>query len=226
LLLNHTVHGDEEADRLVREHYPQFADLYFGSFSPKLARAQKSDILRYMVLHHFGGWYADADVSAVRPLEGLRWAGDLVLAAEGLPKAEGSYRLCQYFMGARAGHPFFSHFLLPLVARRVSSLRTRAVRMHKENAVYWSTGPQALTDAYRAYAAIHLSDTKWDARVLPACTFGIWCPGRWWCEARNRRVYVRHHFDGSWKDGWQAEQASSLKLCAEPSNSTHRRGVS
>jgi mannosyltransferase OCH1-like enzyme len=55
-------------DAFVHDQYPDVWNLYRGY--PELI--QRVDAARYMLLHYFGGVYADVDVECVRPLEPLR----------------------------------------------------------------------------------------------------------------------------------------------------------
>jgi mannosyltransferase OCH1-like enzyme len=67
---------DAHLETFVREQYPEMWDLYRTYSEP----IQRVDAVRYMLLHHFGGVYADLDVECVRSLEPLRQHG-VVLAA-------------------------------------------------------------------------------------------------------------------------------------------------
>jgi mannosyltransferase OCH1-like enzyme len=59
---------DDSLDDFVREAYPDVWPLY-RSYPDQI---QRVDAARYMLLHHFGGVYADLDVECVRPLDSLR----------------------------------------------------------------------------------------------------------------------------------------------------------
>lgn len=49
---------DEDIDELIRTHYPEFLDMY-NEFP---AHIMKIDFVRFAILHHFGGIYADLDI--------------------------------------------------------------------------------------------------------------------------------------------------------------------
>jgi hypothetical protein len=55
---------DEDNERLVRDHYPQFLEGY-RSLSKGVI---KSDIARALLLHKFGGLYADLDYICLKPV--------------------------------------------------------------------------------------------------------------------------------------------------------------
>lgn len=48
---------DEDIDNLIQEHYPQFLDMYINF----PAHIMKIDFVRFAILHHCGGIYADMD---------------------------------------------------------------------------------------------------------------------------------------------------------------------
>ena len=216
--LRQELYDDARAGAFVRKHYPQYTSIYFEQLTRAVERA---DLFRYLVVHHFGGYWADVDTVALRPLDSLK--GDLVVGREPQNTADG-FGVVQYFFGATPRHAFFGDFLLPLVARRVA--RRRDPR--QPASVLWATGPQAFTAAYKAYvratrgdvgarASTSTSTTRlrgessrrwdsyrhWDRRVLPMCALGAWCFD---CAAHGYAPYLEHRFLGSWKGGeWSAQ---------------------
>lgn len=56
---------DEDLDRFVQEHYPRFYQQWLA-----LDRhIKRVDTARYMLLHHFGGVYADLDLVFKKPID-------------------------------------------------------------------------------------------------------------------------------------------------------------
>ena len=198
--MRHQIYDDAMHDEFIRKHYPQWAPLYFES----LVRAvERSDVFRYLVVHKYGGFWADIDALAKRPITSLR--GDLIVGREPQANADG-FGVLQYFFGATPRHPFFTEHLLPLVAERARRRRDD----RSLNSVLWVTGPQAFTAAYKAYVRARRLEGgvdldvstpttfKWDADVLPTCALGAWCFD---CEKEGAtRPYVEHRFLGSWRD--------------------------
>ena len=82
---------------LVRTQYAELWDLYRGY--PEMI--QRVDAARYMLLHHFGGVYADFDVECVRPLEPLRTHRVVLPATDPLG-------LANDLMLAQPRHPVFA----------------------------------------------------------------------------------------------------------------------
>ena len=198
--MRHDMYDDAQAEAFVRRHYPEWVPLYFSG----LQRAvERSDVFRYLVVHHYGGWWADVDVIAQRPLTKL--TGNLIVGREPQSNADG-FGVLQYFFGATPRHPFFMDYLLPLIARRVARRRDD----RGMNSVLWATGPLAFTAAYKQYVRARMSlsgrdafRAKWDERVLPMCAFGAWCFD---CERYGFEPYIEHRFQGSWKDDFDASK--------------------
>ena len=198
--LRQTLYDDALAAAFVRRHYPQWASLYFELALP----IERSDVFRYLVVHHYGGWWADIDTFSKRPLAGL--SGDLIVGREPQNNVDG-FGVLQYFFGATPRHPFFSDYLMPMIARR-------ARRRGKDGLGYvlWTTGPQVFTAAYKSYVRSTLAAggraprrVQWDEHILPTCAFGAWCFD---CEQKGFRPYVEHLFLGSWR-GLQATNWSA-----------------
>ena len=54
---------DEMINVYVQEHYPDFYPIFSG-FSRNIMRA---DVMRYILMHDFGGMYCDLDYEFIRP---------------------------------------------------------------------------------------------------------------------------------------------------------------
>jgi len=66
---NWTFHlwTDDSGKDFVREYYPDVLDDYM-SYKQTI---QRTNILRYLVLHHYGGVYLDMDIKCLAPLDDL-----------------------------------------------------------------------------------------------------------------------------------------------------------
>ena len=62
--LNHVLHSHQDLLDLLIRDYPQFLDFYKDA----TYITEKSDICRYLLMHKYGGVYADADMLCMRPL--------------------------------------------------------------------------------------------------------------------------------------------------------------
>lgn len=127
---------------LLHTHYPALEPLYLSY--PK--NVQRADLGRYLLLHHFGGIYADIDTQCLASLEPLAGESRIVLCEEPMEHWHhgivlGLERL--YFNGVMAGpagHPFWAHLL-----------RTVERCAPARDYVLESTGPLVLTGAVLDY---------------------------------------------------------------------------
>jgi hypothetical protein len=126
----------------VAEHYPDF----LSTFCSYCLGVQRADAARYLLLHHFGGIYADIDCRCVAPFDPIMDEERVVLCKEppshadrqatlrGLP-----YLVFNGTMASPPGHPFWSHVLayLPGLAQANETLD--------------ATGPCLLTSAQLSF---------------------------------------------------------------------------
>ncbi|WP_245508997.1 MULTISPECIES: glycosyltransferase [unclassified Mesorhizobium] len=187
----------------VARHYPDFLPT-FCSYSQGVLRA---DAGRYLLLHHFGGVYADIDCECVAPFDLLTGEDRIVVCREpdtharvqagfrGLP-----YLLFNGTIASPPGHPFWLHLLsfLPGLA-------------HAKEAID-ATGPSVMTSAQLCYGdqsafAIHPSalfapvDSSGcrDGDDGPTLSIHHWA-GTWWTPmpAPRWRDRVRTQVYRSW----------------------------
>ncbi|MGH1329343.1 MAG: glycosyltransferase [Paracoccaceae bacterium] len=134
---------DDALEAFVAQSYPEFIALYRGY---PLA-VQRADLGRYLLLHHFGGFYADMDTDCLAPLDPIAQEARIVLCDE--PRAQwGPARdfgldrlLFNGTMASPAGHPFWLH--LARLAERCKSAAAKNVLI--------STGPVLLTAAVQSW---------------------------------------------------------------------------
>lgn len=114
--------NDRALLEFVGEHYPDFLDT-FCSYPSGIFRA---DAGRYLLLHHFGGVYADLDCECVASFDPIMAEDRVVLckepavhAAAQIPQRGLPYLLFNGTMASPARHPFWEHLLgyLPNAAR-------------------------------------------------------------------------------------------------------------
>ena len=109
---------------LVRVHYPDFLPTYDACSYD----IQRIDAVRYLILHHVGGVYADLDLECLQPVDGLIERGGFMIGRE--PEAHeqrgGVSMLCNAFMAASRGHAFLEH-TVDVVQRR-----NQAILVHEE----------------------------------------------------------------------------------------------
>ena len=92
----HRYWNDSSAEKLIREEYPWFLDVWKGYPYP----IQRADSLRYLVLYRFGGIFLDMDLRCRRALGPLRRFEFVSPAANPVGISNG-------FMMVSARNPFF-----------------------------------------------------------------------------------------------------------------------
>ena len=94
---------DASGEQFVKTVYPQHWEM-FKEFNG----IQRSDALRYFILHRYGGVYADLDVEAVAPLDVIL-DRELILSQEPLAHAvvleNRKRQVCNAFMASARGTP-------------------------------------------------------------------------------------------------------------------------
>jgi hypothetical protein len=134
----------DEANRaFIAEYYPRLLPTYDGY----TYGIQRADAVRYCLLHHFGGVYADLDIECLQPIDGLIARGGFQAALEpveqGLRLGQASL-LSNAFMISPAGHP--------LLAAVIDALIENPARAFTHRHVLETTGPLMLDRVFRAYA--------------------------------------------------------------------------
>lgn len=90
--------GDEEIDKLVKDHYPKYWEMY-NEFPVHI---MKIDFVRFCFLHKFGGIYADMDVFCYK-----NFYDELDQNIYVLENPMGNDAIENSMMASEAGHPFW-----------------------------------------------------------------------------------------------------------------------
>lgn len=110
---------DKEGDEFVKEQYPQIFDHYRGYKLGELhslesctcsltnvyllpAEIQRANILRYLVLDHYGGMYLDLDLRCLQPLDPMR--NESLVTPPANPTG-----INNAFIVSSPHHPFWKH---------------------------------------------------------------------------------------------------------------------
>ena len=130
----------EDIRCLFRRRYARLAYLY-ESYPTQLQRA---DVMRYFILHAFGGVYVDLDVESLRPLDPLLVNRSCVLSEEPHEHVHILYHLekvnvMNTIMACRPGHPLFKELLANL-----SSYKGNTNPL-------WTTGPFYMDSVLTTY---------------------------------------------------------------------------
>ncbi|HEV2694888.1 MAG TPA: glycosyltransferase [Verrucomicrobiae bacterium] len=186
----HRIWTDRELLEFVATHYPDYLEL-FCSYRQGVQRA---DAGRYMLLHHFGGIYADMDTECLQSLEPLASENRIIISEE--PKTHWSgVAGCRGFntvlfngvMVSPAKHAFWPHLLQRMVDSR-----------HATD-VLDSTGPYLLTGAMLSFPAketLRIEDANF---FNPVDRTGYKSP-----EHNGAKGYSLHHWSGTWWSKYEA----------------------
>ena len=134
---------DTDLSEFVEQEYPDMWPLFQASRQP----VQKADIARYLILHRYGGIYADIDTECVGTLDILADETRVILSQE--PVEHWSHAhvrdmdmiVFNGVMASPAGHPFWLDVMQMLHRCR-----------HARKDVLASTGPFILTGCVTEYA--------------------------------------------------------------------------
>ncbi|KAF8556972.1 hypothetical protein OG21DRAFT_426575 [Imleria badia] len=147
---------DASSREFIAEHYPWFLDT-FDNYEYVIQRA---DVIRYFVLHHYGGIYLDLDIGCLRPLD------PLLVYPVILPKTI-PVGVSNDLIFAERGHPFFAQTIHNLVTFDHDWFLNYPT-------VMFSTGPMFLSAQYSIYTSSHpiTPDEPGDVRILPKSLYG------------------------------------------------------
>lgn len=180
-------YDDKACMDFVAAQYPQYLKTYQALELP----VQRADLFRYMVIYHYGGFYADLDTTCRKTIEPLREHGDGVVGVEFYTPW---LQYLQWFFGAKARNPCLQS-VLDVVMERLAKPRDR----HPDLWVLYSTGPHAFTEGVRRV----LRKEPHRMQVHDVCEFGAFRPDL--VPGCEERAYLSHHFEGSWKVEWSED---------------------
>lgn len=200
---------DDDNRRFLQAHYPSFMDVY-DAYSSNIKRA---DAVRYFLLHHYGGLYADLDFECLKSLEPLFAAGRTCLL--GYEPALHSKKLynrrrlvCNAIMASAPGHRFWKHVF--------SVLRRNA----DERDVMDATGPRMLEQALESYPFddVTLVSDQVFYPLVDVRNVNLQLTPRQSAYYRNMHEkkaypessYAVHHWAGTWYRGGIREKGARL----------------
>lgn len=169
-------HPDWELRTWTDSELPEFT--HPGAFERCRNHAEASDLIRYEVLHRFGGVYADTDVECLRSLEPLI-DGVKAFAAWQRPNVVGSA-----LVGSVPGHPAIEQVLRDVCEAAGSGPQVQ------------TTGPGALTKVVKDAADVELFGHEtffpydyWEIPLDPDVDAAAGAP----------EAYAIHHWHATWK---------------------------
>lgn len=154
---------DSDIENFIRKEYPDFKPL-FDSYTHNL---QRVDAVRYFILYHYGGIYADMDVDALRPLDSLIARYSCILSRERYEQTmflwSKKEAIMNCVMAAEPRHPFMKFVISKLYSYLPDSLTTTYHNMIGSfNYILYSTGPFALSSIFYQYKPCNRVTTPCD----------------------------------------------------------------
>lgn len=196
--------NDRMMDDFVREHYPQYWDIY-RRFPYDV---QRWDAVRYLILDKMGGMYIDVDYESLSPIDKLIENKTCCFALE--PKLhckafeKFKKKVEQVFnnamMASIPGHPFMRK-----VINTVFREETLCYNASKQLCVYNTTGPWMLIDLYYDLTEeekkdIYLIPSEYVTPFnLPQARQVIMGEAGEELEQYLENAYAVHYFWGGWK---------------------------
>lgn len=86
-----------EGEQIIADYYPDLYELFMQYDLP----IQKANVLRYVLLHMFGGIYADLDMFCLKPLTALYESNEAFIGKHD------NHFLCNAIMGSIPGHLYW-----------------------------------------------------------------------------------------------------------------------
>ncbi|KAF8450566.1 nucleotide-diphospho-sugar transferase [Boletus edulis BED1] len=147
---------DASSREFIAGYYPWFLDT-FDNYKYVIQRA---DVIRYFVLHHYGGIYLDLDIGCLRPLD------PLLVYPVILPKTI-PVGVSNDLIFAEKRHPFLAQTIHNLVTFDHDWFLNYPT-------VMFSTGPMFLSAQYSIYTSSHpiTPAEPGDVRILPKSLYG------------------------------------------------------
>jgi mannosyltransferase OCH1-like enzyme len=181
------VWDDADNDRFIQTEYPQYYQLFL--MLPR--KINQVDFVRYLYMHKFGGFYADADTKCLKSIEPLR-----TLPGAQVVLGEYSFYLNKFvecaIMGSVPGHPLWLQMIEAIrLTLEKPTLKQRLYATIPSMAVMTQTGPLRFADVvYR---------TKKDPNLGPGI---VLLPQHVFYPNPKREIpadsYTVHLCNGSW----------------------------
>ena len=188
----------EKAISFVKENYPEHAIFFKNN---EYEAVIQSDIFRYIVLYHYGGWYMDFDCEITHSLD--EWnIYDIILPLsrdeDDRYQPENMLRIGNAVLASKKNHPFW----LLLLSKIKNKANIEQQQQNHTDAVVAFSGPWILSKAYHSLTAkekksIYLPKRKHFHSPIPHPTL----PKHYKQLKYDTDIYCIHYAHGLWKQG-------------------------
>ena len=180
---------DRNGTAFIAEHYPEILPHYLGYHQ----NIQRANVLRYGVLHFYGGVYFDLDMTCLMPLDQTPLV-DLPFVTPGAHPAG----VNNAFILARPGHAFLSR-ILSTIPRHDLYWGLLIRFPYIENML--STGCMFFSNMWMQYAGDVIAGHQKERIYIPADEHGDMAPHMW--RGIVKSPIMAHGGDSSWHS-WDA----------------------
>lgn len=173
---------DKKCFRFIYKYYPEYLDLY-----DSLISIEKADVFRYLVLHKYGGIYADMDTKCFKPIDPLicLFPNSIITGIEYQETDKNPVQYLQWFIACPKGSPVMLE-LVNEVNRRNWYKLFKSLTLTYNELVYYTTGPVLFTYV--------LKNSGESIAVMEKGILGCYDN-----RLINHNSYLQHYFSGSWK---------------------------
>lgn len=179
----------EKSIILIKMFYPEHLEM----FQKYKYEIQRCDIIRYLILHRYGGWYVDMDYYCNRPLnEAMKIYKNDIYFVQTPNKVivQDDDHISNSLMYSVAGHPFWRQIMIEL-----EKIRDYPYYYGKHISVMFTTGPGILNRIYSRYKY------KYKVKSLPWKLFHPFGIGDEKLKLRaHKNVFAIHIGKGSWEN--------------------------
>lgn len=177
-------------DQLIKLHFPEHTELY----KHYKYEIQRCDMIRYLILYRYGGWYADMDYYCNRPLDEVHneYKNDIYFVQT--PNStilHDDDHVSNSLMYSKPKHPYWRQVMLVLEKNQ----KTIYYYYSKHLAVMYTTGPAILNRIYSVHKY------RYKVKSLPYKLFhpyGI--QDKKLFLKSNKEVFTIHLGKGSWEE--------------------------
>lgn len=184
----HRLYDRDTCREVMRTFFPGYLDVYDNMDT----NVERADMARYAILWAYGGFYTDLDTTMLRPIDvfvdNTRFHTSIEFFRD-----DGEYGYTQFAFASPAAHPILLDILRNIKSRIRHPIRQN---MSHDERIFWTTGPVVFSGVINR----HLKTNPGSVTIHKLGTFGSY-------KTQCTGAYLKHHFDGSWKQYWSSEFA-------------------
>lgn len=178
----------EKSFILVKTFYPEHLEM-FRKYKYEI---QRCDMVRYLILHRYGGWYVDMDYYCNRPLDdamGIYKNSIYFVQSPNGVIGQDDDHISNSLMYSIAGHPFWRQVMIEM-----EKVRNYPYYYGKHISVMFTTGPGILNRIYSRYKY------KYKVKSLPWKLFHPYGIGDDKLKLKDdKNIFAIHIGKGSWE---------------------------